>query len=97
MEVFIMWAGGIIIGGIFTLIGWVLKMIFTAIKDQRINHNDLSDRLSAYKLHTVETFATKADVDQGFNRVMDKLETMDNKSDAAMIAIHLKIDTKADK
>lgn len=81
MIEFLMWAGGIIVTGIFTLIGFIMRMIFGKIKDTETNHAVLSARLESHRLHTVETFATKVDVNKGFDRMMEKLDKIDDKLD----------------
>lgn len=83
---FFMWIGGIAATGVFGLIGWVLKMIFSTLKEHRDNHDNLSRSLTGHKLHAAETFATKQDVRDGFDRVMVKLDKIDEK-----------LDTKEDK
>lgn len=82
----LMWVGGIIVSGLFSLIGWVFKMVFSSIKDVEKSNSALADKLQRHKLHAAETFATKVDVDRGFDRVMDKLDSIDDK-----------LDNKADK
>lgn len=72
------------IGGGLT--GWVFKMVFSSIKDIEINQNILSKSIGDHKLHAAETFATKQDVRDGFDRVMVKLDKIDEK-----------LDTKQDK
>lgn len=76
-----MWAGGLIAAGVFGVIGWVLKLIFSIMGEHRQDHTDLSRRLSDHKIHAAETFATKTDVRDGFDRVMSKLDNIDEKLD----------------
>lgn len=64
------------------LTGWVFKMVFSAIRDVELNHQVLSKSLSDHKLHAAETFATKQDVRDGFDRVMVKLDKIDEKLDS---------------
>ena len=80
----------ILIGVVFVLIGWIFKMVFTQLKE-----TDKS--LQAHKLHAAETFATKVDVDKGFDRVMTKLDVMDKKDDENQRLLNTKIDRKADR
>lgn len=86
MQEFLLWAGGIVISGIIGVISWVITMIFGTLKEHRDNHNDLLRSVSAHKLHAAETYATKQDVRDGFDRVMIKLDKIDDK-----------LDSKADK
>ena len=81
MNDFLMWAGGLIATGVFGIIGWVLKLVFQMMGEQRKDLNSLSKRLSDHKIHAAEKFATKSDVDKGFDRVMRKLENIDDKLD----------------
>ena len=81
MHDFLMWIGGIIATGLFGLIGWVFKMVFTAIKDVEQNQKSLSDRLYNHELISSQTFATKIDMQNGFDRIMNKLDKIDEKLD----------------
>lgn len=81
MNDFLMWAGGLVAAGVFGVIGWVLKLIFQMLGDHRKDHDVLSKRLSDHKIHAAENFATKQDVRDGFDRVMNKLDNMDDKLD----------------
>ena len=81
MNDFLMWMGGIIISGIFGLIGWVFKMVFGAIKTVEDDHKELAQMLSDHKIHAAETFATRQEVNEGFDRVLTKLDAIDNKLD----------------
>ncbi len=97
MENFLMWIGGIVISLGAALTGWVFKMVFDAIKDQREDHNVLVKSLSDHKLHAAENFATKTDVKELTDKVIEKLEKMEEKSDRFHDRIEEKIDRKADK
>jgi hypothetical protein len=93
MHDFLMWAGGIVISIGAAVTGWVFKMVFTAIKEQREEHDKLKDSLSNHKLHAAETFATKVDVQSGFDRIMLKLENIVSRFDL----FDAKLDKKVDK
>lgn len=97
MPDYLFWMAEIVIGAILALIGWVFKMVFSAIAKNEKQTGEVEKSLANHKLHAAETFATKVDVDRGFDRVMDKLESMDDKSDETMRSLHSKIDKKADK
>lgn len=77
----VLWVAGFVISGVFGLIGWVINMILSKIKDVEDNHQLLVKGLSDHKLHAAETFATRIDVEKGFDRVMDKLDNIDEKLD----------------
>ena len=104
MHDFLMWAGGIIISLGAAITGWAFKMVFDAVKSQREDHYNftlesrneqkrIEKSLAEHKLHAAETFATKVDVQAGFDKVMLKLENISNKFDR----FDEKIDKKADK
>lgn len=80
-EHFILWLLGTVISLGAALTGWVFKMVFDAIKEVETNNSSLSKSLADHKLHAAETFATKADVQNGFDRVMIKLDKIDEKLD----------------
>lgn len=81
MQEFILWAIGTIISLGAALTGWVFKMVFSSIKEVELNQQLLDKSLSEHKLHAAETFATKQDVRDGFDRVMLKLDKIDEKLD----------------
>ena len=76
-----MWLAGLIFTAVTGLIGWVIKMIFGAIKELRDGERVLRSSIDAHKLHAAETYATKTDVKDGFDRVMNKLDSIDDKLD----------------
>lgn len=81
MSDVLMWVGSIVATVIFTLIGWIFKMLFTAVQNVKDDHTKISKSLSDHKLHAAETFATKKEVNDGFDRVMTKLDKIDDKLD----------------
>lgn len=82
MDQFLMWIGGSIITLGSGITGWVFKMVFDSIKSLEKDHHDLKQNLSNHKLHAAETFATKVDVQSGFDKVMTKLDKIDDKLDS---------------
>lgn len=86
MEEYFMFVLEVIIFIVFALIGWIFKMVFSAIKEVEKEHKATAESLQKHKLHAAETYATKVDVDKGFDRVMNKLDSIDDK-----------LDNKADK
>lgn len=81
MNEFILLAVTTIISFGAALTGWIFKMVFSAIKEVEVNNASLEKSLSQHKLHAAETFATKQDVRDGFDRVMLKLDKIDEKLD----------------
>jgi len=81
MENVLMWAAGIIISAGFGVTGWVLNMVLAKIEknENRVDH--LSKSFHAHKVHAAETFATKTDVKDMADRVMNKLDSIDDKLD----------------
>lgn len=84
----LLWAAGIVATGLFSLIGWVITMIFAKFKDHeavhtdlRRNDNELDKKIDDHRLYAAETFTTKVDIrlmqDQlvsQLNRIEDKLD-----------------------
>lgn len=85
LDLFISIAGVVISVGA-ALTGWVFKMVFSAIKEVEQNTTSLAKNLSDHEIYAEKTFATKQDVRDGFDRVMNKLDKIDEK-----------LDSKADK
>lgn len=81
MHDFFMWAAGIVIMLGASLTGWIFRMVFNSINKVENNQAQLDKSFSAHKLHAAETFATKQDVRDGFDRVMVKLDKIDEKLD----------------
>lgn len=74
-----------IAGGVM---GWQMTQIYKKFDEQKIDikanvdrTNAIEIRLEAHRLYAAETFATKLDVEKGFDRVMNKLESIDTKLD----------------
>jgi hypothetical protein len=93
MQDFFMWIGGFVITFGAAITGWAFKMIYNLIKDGQNSHEKLKDELSNHKLHAAETFATKADVQSGFEKIMLKLENISSKFDK----FEERLSKKADK
>lgn len=81
MQDIILWAIGTIITLGAALTGWVFKMVFESIKEVDRDQVKLSESLAAHKVYAAETFATKKDVSEGFDRIMVKLDKIDDKLD----------------
>lgn len=77
----LVWIAGFLMTSLFGLIAWVLKMIFGTVKKQRDDHDTLSKSLSDHKLHAAETFVHKNDLRDFVDRVMVKLDKIDDKLD----------------
>lgn len=72
---------GIVISLGAALTGWVFKMVFSAIKEVEENTSSLAKSLADHEIYAEKTFATKQDVRDGFDRVMTKLDKIDEKLD----------------
>lgn len=77
----ILWAGGIIVSGLFSLIGWVFTMIFNRLKDQADKHDELESRFDAHRLYAAETFTTKQDIVRIEEKIVKQLDRIENKLD----------------
>lgn len=85
---FFMWAFGVVVAIVVPVVGGVLKMIFSKLQkhDERFERKAekleaLDSRIEAHRLYAAETFATKNDVKDGFDRVLSKLDNLDHKLD----------------
>jgi len=81
---FLMWAGGIILTAVFSLIGWVMKSLQTRIDKSADSFQALETRFDAHRLYASETFATKNELNKGFDRIMMKLDKIDDKLDTKL-------------
>lgn len=93
MTEVVLWVAGVIVTAVFSLIGWAwnyhskdIKMLLDHIDRNNQKHDNLESRFDAHRLYAAETFATKLDVEKGFDRVMKGIEKID-----------FKLDMKADK
>lgn len=91
MQEFLLWAGGIIAAAIFASIGFAWKrhekdidMLTKHIDNSSNKYDRLEKSLASHKLHAAENFATKQDVRDGFDRLMIKLDKIDDKLDSKM-------------
>jgi hypothetical protein len=82
MQDLILWAIGTIISLGAALTGWIFKMVFSAIKEVEINNSSLNSSLNDHKVYAAQTFATKKEVTDGFDRIMHKLDKIDDKLDS---------------
>lgn len=88
MHDFLMWAGGIIVTAVFSLIGWAWKqhnkdidMILTKIEHSGEKYDSIETRFEAHRLYAAETYAKKTEVEKGFDRIADMLDRIDSKLD----------------
>lgn len=77
-----LWAGGIIITGIFGLIGWSMRMIHGKIDAVANDHEDLKTRFDGHRLHVAETFTTKADIKEMKDDLIRHLVRIEGKVDS---------------
>lgn len=83
---FIMWIGGFVITGIFSLIGWVITMLFSRLKDHQEAHEALEKDFNNHRLYSAQTFVTKSDISEMKTELVGHL-----------LRIETKLDGKADK
>jgi hypothetical protein len=69
--------GGIVLSSALGVFGWIIKGIKDEIKNGAEKTDDVETKLEAHRLYAAETFATKIDMHAGFNRILDKLEKID--------------------
>lgn len=88
MNDFLMWVGGVIITGIFSLIGWVMAMIFSKFKDHEQVHvelfradKELDKKIDDHRLYAAETFTTKNDIKDMKEEIISHLVRMEVKLD----------------
>ena len=79
MTDFLMWAGGIIITGLFSLIGWVINMIFGKIKEHEDFHQKLEDSFNAHRLYSANTYTTKSDIKSVKDEIVNQLNRIEDR------------------
>ena len=72
---------GIIFTGVFGLIGWVMTMIFSSLKEHKERHEELEKDLNAHKVFAATNFATKLDVKEMKEEVVSFLTRIEDKLD----------------
>lgn len=83
---------GVVVTGVFGVIGWVMSLIFKKFDDHQkqlevhsANHEDLSRRLEDHRLYTAETFTPKVEIlrmEEKLSRQLDRIEDkLDRKVD----------------
>lgn len=88
MNDFLMWVGGIIVTGVFSLIGWIMAMIFAKFNDHEQVHvelfkadKELDKKVDDHRLYAAETFTTKLDIKDMKDELMSTLVRMETKLD----------------
>lgn len=76
-----LWVAGVIVTGVFGLIGWSMKMIHGKIDSVANDHEDLKTRFEGHRLHVAETFTTKADIKEMKDDLVRVLERIEKKVD----------------
>lgn len=74
-----MWAGGIIITGLFSLIGWVINMIFGKIKEHEDFHQKLEDSFNTQRLYSANTYTTKSDIKSVKDEIVNQLNRIEDR------------------
>jgi len=83
---FLIWAGGVLITGLFSLIGWVIGMIFGKLKEHETFHQKLEEAFNEHRLYSANNYTTKRDIKEIKDEIVGHLHR-----------IEVKIDGKADK
>lgn len=104
MQDFLMWGFGIFVTLCTAFSGFVWKMHKRDI-DMLIEHIDKADERSTaveknierHKLYAANTFATKTDVNLGFNRILENLRRMEDKNDRYFEKLEEKINKEVKK
>lgn len=86
MTDFLMWAGGIVVTGLFSLVGWVIGMIFGKIRDHETIHTVIDKKIDDHRLHVAENYTPR-----------DYIEKMEGRLVSHLVRIEDKLDKKADK
>lgn len=81
MNDFLMWAGGIIATGLFSLVGGVFAMIFGKMKDHANKHDELETRFDAHRLYAAENYAGKSDLKTIKDEIVGQLNRIEDKLD----------------
>jgi hypothetical protein len=86
------WFVGLVLTVGIPLVSFIVRDFKTEIKNLWKKHDDMKERMQdkhdgletrfeAHRLYTAETFPTKVDVEKGFDRVISKLNSIDEKLD----------------
>jgi hypothetical protein len=81
MNDFLMWIGGIIATGLFSLIGWVFTMVFARINEIKLEARSVGNELDAHKLYAANNYANKNDVKTVRDEIVRHLERIEDKMD----------------
>lgn len=65
-------------GGIF---GWILKSIWEAVRDLQTTDDKLSEKINELEVRVAEVYPTREELRQEFNRIFNKLDSIDHKLD----------------
>lgn len=71
----------LVFSALFGLLGWLIKRIYTRMDKHEEKCEVIVKSISDHKLHAAETYATKADVNALGDRILDKLDKIDDKLD----------------
>jgi cobalamin biosynthesis protein CbiD len=85
----------ITVGGLFHLHGRQTKSaenIAEKAKEAKTEAKAVADDLAAYKVEAVEKFVPRAHLDQMENRILKRMDTQDERSDASLRGIAERLD-----
>jgi len=63
-------------GGLYFIIGWALKVLYTALKELQANDKELTAKIAALELFNSDTYVKRVDFDGKINALFSKLDQM---------------------
>lgn len=63
-------------------LGWMLKVVWGAVRDLQAEDKEIIDRLGRVELFVAQRYVTKEDMDKQISLLMVKLDRIENKLDA---------------
>jgi hypothetical protein len=70
-----------ILGGFGTLLGFIVKSVWDAVKDLQASDKDLADKVSRIEVLVAGEYVRREDFDKVLMRLFEKLDHIENKID----------------
>jgi len=89
-----------LIGGLFTGMGWVLKTLYSSLKDLQQADSKLADKVQNIELLVAGKYVTREDFINFNNAIFKKLDDIEERKDELsrqLGALFLKLDKLADR